>query len=149
MRAAFAALAAAGSVLVLGGCASDIADGVEEARSSAASIGSDVRSSAASVGSGVRKSCAAAKDPMVTLYDLGGKLAESPEQRQALAPQVRATVDRLGTAIGDRTELKPVLAAGRDLADSLNDANEAAVELAGRQAQVAVRSGQALCKLAG
>ena len=42
-----ATLAAAGSILVLAGCASDVGSGIDGARSSAASIGAGVRSSAA------------------------------------------------------------------------------------------------------
>jgi hypothetical protein len=149
MRAALAALAAAGSILVLGGCATDIADGVDEARGSAASIGAGVRSSAASVGAGTRRTCAAAKAPMAALDSLAGRLVEHPELRTQLAPQVRTTLDQLSRAIGDRGELQPVVAAGKDLAQALGGANESAIELSGRQAQLAVRSGQAVCKLAG
>lgn len=148
MRAALAALAAGASILVLGGCATDVVNSVDEARSSAASIGAGIRSSAASLGSGAKQACAASKTSMAQLDSLAGTLAEQPERRAELAPQVRATVDRLGTAIGDRSELQPVLAAGRDLAEATGDANQAAVTLAARQTQVAVRSTQALCKLA-
>jgi hypothetical protein len=149
MRAALVALAAGASILGLGGCATDIVNGVDEARSSAASAGAGIRSSAASLGAGARQACTAAKTPMTQLDSLAGTLADQPERRAELAPQVRATVDRLGTAIGDRAELQPVLAAGRDLTDAVGDADQAAVVLAARQTQVAVRSGQGLCRLAG
>lgn len=149
MHAALAALAASASILVLGGCATDVVNGVDEARSSAASIGAGIRSSAASLGAGAKQACAASKSSMTQLDSLAGTLAAQPERRAELAPQVRATVDRLGTAIGDRAELQPVLAAGRDLSEATGEANQDAVTLAARQTQVAVRSGQALCKLAG
>jgi hypothetical protein len=85
---------------------------------------------------------------MTTLDDLAGKLAADAGQRQALLPQVRSTVDKLAGTIDDRPELQPVVAAGRGLVDAMGDASETTVELAARQTQVAVRSGQALCKLA-
>lgn len=149
MRAALVALVAGVSLLTVGGCASDVADGVSEARSSAASIGSELRSSASSLGAGTRQACRAAGPQLTELDGLAGRLADNPGDRAELAPEVRATVDRLGTAIGDQTELQPVIAAGRDLAESVATANEAAVVAAARQAQVAVRSGQTLCKVAG
>jgi hypothetical protein len=148
MRAALAVLAAATSVLVLGGCASDVGDGIDEARSSAASIGAGVRSSAASIGAGLRQTCQASDSQLSTLDDLGGKLADNAGRRTELAPQVRRTADELATSVGDRTELQPVVAAARDLAKAVGGSNESAVELSGRQAQVAVRSAQGLCKLA-
>jgi hypothetical protein len=158
MRVALAALAAAGSMLVLAGC-SDVQTGANQAASSAASIGAGVRSSAASIGSGVRSSaasigaglrsaCQAGAGPMTTLDDLAGKLADDAEQRKTLLPQVRSTVDALASAVDDRPELQPVVAAGRGLVDAMGDSSETTVELAARQAQVAVRSGQALCKVA-
>ena len=146
MRAALAALAA-GSMLVLAGC-SDVRDSAGEAASSAASIGAGVRSSAASIGAGLRSACRAGDSSMTALDDLAGKLAQDGGQRQALLPQVRQTVDKLAAAVDDRAELQPVVAAGRDLVDAMGDASETTVELAARQTQVAVRSGQALCKLA-
>jgi translation initiation factor 2 gamma subunit (eIF-2gamma) len=149
MRSALAALAAGASILVLGGCASDVVSGAEEARNSAASLGSDLRSSASSVGAGSRQACQRSGPQLTQLDSLAGRLAAEPGTRRALAPEVRATVDKLGTAIGDRTELQPVVAAGRDLTEAIGDANESAVVLAARQAQVAVRSAQAVCKLAG
>ena len=147
MRAALAALAAAGSILALAGC-SDVQDSAGEAASSAASIGAGIRSSAASIGAGLRSTCQASDSSMTTLDDLAGKLADNAEQRQALLPQVRQTVDKLASAVDDRSELQPVVSAGRDLVDAMGDSSETTVELAARQTQVAVRSGQALCKLA-
>ena len=61
---------------------------------------------------------------------------------------MRATVDQLAEAVDDRPELQPVVAAGRALVEAMGDASEATVEVAARQTQVAVRSGQALCKVA-
>jgi hypothetical protein len=147
MRAAFAALAAAGSILVLAGC-SDVKDSAGEAASSAASIGAGIRSSAASIGSGLRGACQAGDAAMTTLDDLAGKLAENGEQSKTLLPQVRSTVDKLAGAVDDRAELQPVVAAGRELVKAMADSSETTVELAARQTQVAVRSGQALCKVA-
>ena len=147
MRAALAALVAAGSMLALAGC-SDVRDSAGEAAGSAASIGAGIRSSAASVGAGLRSACRAGDSSMTTLDDLAGKLADHAEQRQALLPQVRETVDRLAGAVDARSELQPVVSAGRDLVDALGDSSETAVELAARQTQVAVRSGKALCTVA-
>jgi opacity protein-like surface antigen len=149
MRRFLAVAALTLPLLAASACASDVVDGVNEARSSAASIGSDIRGSAASVGSGVRTSCRASKTQLATLDDLSGKLADNADLRDQLAPQVRSTVDQLATRIGDRTELQPVVAAGRDLTKALGDANETTVEVSARQAQVAVRSAQAVCKVAG
>lgn len=134
-------------MLALAGC-SDVQDSAGEAASSAASIGAGIRSSAASIGAGLRSACQAGDSSMTTLDDLAGKLADNSEQRQALLPQVRATVDRLASAVDDRSELQPVVSAGRDLVDAMGDSGETTVELAARQTQVAVRSGQALCTLA-
>lgn len=145
MRAALAALAA-GSMLVLAGC-SDVQDGAGEAASSAASIGAGIRSSAASIGAGLRSACQASDASMTTLDDLAGKLADNADQRQELLPQVRQTVDKLAGEVDDRSELQPVVSAGRDLVDAMGDSSETTVELAARQTQVAVRSGQAVCKL--
>jgi hypothetical protein len=147
MRAALAALAAAGSMLVLAGC-SDVQNGANEAASSAASIGAGVRSSAASLGAGLKSACQASDSSMTTLDDLSGKIADNAEQRKALLPQVRSTVDKLASTVDDRAELQPVVAAGRELVKAMSDSSEATVELAARQTQVAVRSGQALCKVA-
>ena len=146
MRATLAALAA-GSMLVLAAC-SDVRDSAGEAASSAASIGAGVRSSAASIGAGLRSACKASESSMTTLDDLAGKLADNADQRQALLPQVRSTVDKLAGAVDDRAELQPVVTAGRELVEAMGDGSETTVELAARQAQVAVRSGQALCALA-
>jgi hypothetical protein len=148
MRASLAALTTVASVLVLGGCASDVGSGIDEARSSAASIGAGVRSSAASIGAGLKQACDASKGQLTTLDDLGGKLADNAGQAAQLAPQVRQASDRLAASAGDRTELKPAVAAGRDLVKAVGSGDESAVELSGRQAQVAVRSAQGLCKLA-
>jgi hypothetical protein len=148
MRASLAALTTVASVLVLGGCASDVGSGIDEARSSAASIGAGVRSSAASIGAGLRQACDAGKSQLTALDDLGGKLADNSGRAAELAPQVRRTADQLATAVGDRTELQPVVAAGRDLVKAIGDGDESAVELSGRQAQVAARSAQTLCRLA-
>jgi hypothetical protein len=146
MRAALAALAA-GSMLVLAGC-SDVQNGASEAASSAASVGAGIRSSAASIGAGLRSACQASASSMTTLDDLAGKLADNADQRQELLPQVRQTVDKLASEVDDRTELQPIVSAGRDLVDAMGDSSETTVELAARQTQVAVRSGQAVCKLA-
>ena len=147
MRAALAALAAAGSILALAGC-SDVTNGASEAASSAASIGAGIRSSAASIGTGLRSVCQAAGGSMSTLDDLAGKVADDADQRQALLPQVRDTVDKLAKAISDRGELEPVVAAGRDLVDAMGKSSETTVVLAARETQVAVRSGQTLCSAA-
>jgi uncharacterized protein YoxC len=147
MRAALAALTAAGSMLLVAGC-SDVRDSANEAASSAASIGAGIRSSAASIGAGLRSACQASDSSMTTLDDLAGKIADNAEQRKQLLPQVRSTVDDLAGQIQGRAELEPVVSAGRDLVTAVGDSSEATAELAARQAQVAVRSGQALCKLA-
>jgi hypothetical protein len=147
MRAALAALAAAGSMLVLAGC-SDVRDSANDAASSAASVGAGIRSSAASLGAGLRSACQASDSSMTTLDDLAGKLADNAEQRKQLLPQVRETVDKLASSVDDRSELQPVVEAGRELVTAMGDSSETSVELAARQAQVAVRSGQALCKVA-
>ena len=146
MRAALAALAA-GSMLVLAGC-SDVQNGAGEAASSAASVGAGIRSSAASIGAGLRSACQASASSMTTLDDLAGKLADNADQRQELLPQVRQTVDKLASEVDDRSELQPIVSAGRDLVDAMGDSSETTVELSARQTQVAVRSGQAVCKLA-
>ena len=146
MRAALAALAA-GSMLVLAGC-SDVQNGANEAASSAASIGAGIRSSAASIGAGLRSACQASDASMTTLDDLAGKLADNADQRQELLPQVRQTVDKLASEVDERSELQPIVSAGRDLVDAMGDSSETTVELSARQTQVAVRSGQAVCKLA-
>lgn len=140
MRAVLAVLAASAAVLCLSACetADDVRSGVEEARSSAASIGS-----------GTRQACRAGEAELSTLGDLSTKLADNPDLRVQLAPQVRQTVDRLAADIGTRTELQPVVAAARELASSVGEANRTALELAARQTVLAVRSAQGVCKLAG
>jgi hypothetical protein len=148
MRASLAALTTVASVLVLGGCASDVGSGIDEARSSAASIGAGVRSSAASIGAGLKRTCDASKSQLTTLDDLGGKLADDATRSAQLAPEVRLASARLAAAAGDRTELKPAVAAGRDLAKAVGSGDDSAIELSGRQAQAAARSAQGLCKLA-
>jgi hypothetical protein len=147
MRAPLAALTTVAAVLVLGGCASDVGSGIDEARSSAASIGAGVRSSAASIGAGLRTACDASKSRLTTLDSLGGRLADDSRQAAQLAPQVRQTADQLATAAGDRNEFTPVVAAGRDLVKAVDSGDDSAIELSARQAQVAVRSAQALCSL--
>src|SRR6187455_862882 len=122
MRAALAALGAAGSILVLAGC-SDVQNGASEAASSAASIGAGVRSSAASIGAGVRSACQASDGSMATLDELAGTLADNADQRQALLPQVRQTVDTLAAQVDDRSELQPVVSAGRGLVDAMSDSS--------------------------
>lgn len=140
MRAILAALAASAAVVTLGACeaADDVRTGVDQARSSAASIGT-----------GVRTACRASGDNLTKLDDLSGRLADDPDLRVQLAPQVRQTVGQLTSSIGDQTQLQPVLAAARDLSESIGDANRTSIEVSARQAQVAVRSAQALCNLAG
>jgi len=140
LTAVLAAAAASLSILAVGGCeaADDVQSGIDEARSSAASIGA-----------GARQACRASGSELTRMDDLAGQLAEDPSQRIQLAPEVRETTDRLAAAIGDRAELQPVLAAARDLSEAVGEADQATVETSARQAQVAVRSAQALCKLAG
>jgi hypothetical protein len=139
MRAALLALLALATIGTAG-CetADDVRSGVEEARSSAASIGA-----------GARAACQAAEDELATLGDLSDRLAADPQLRVELAPQVRQAADRLATAVGSRAELQPVVVAARELATAVGDADEATVEAAARQAAVAIRSAQAGCKLAG
>lgn len=140
MRSALVAVAASAAVLCLAACdtTDDVRSGVEQARSSASSIGA-----------GTRTACRASATELTTLGDLSTKLADDPDLRVKLAPQVRQTVDRLAADVGSRAELQPVVAAARELASSVGDANRTTVEVSARQAVVAVRSAQALCKLAG
>jgi hypothetical protein len=141
MRAALlVALAAASVAVSTAACetADDVRSGVEEARSSAASIGA-----------GARAACRASEDELRTLGDLSDRLAADPDLRVELAPQVRQTVDRLAAEVGTRPELQPVVIAARELATSLGQANRATVEVSARQAALAIRSAQASCKLAG
>jgi hypothetical protein len=117
--------------------AEDVRSGVDEARSSAASLGA-----------GAREACRASDDELVKLDELSGALADDPSQRARLAPQVRQTVDRLAAAVGSRAELQPVVAASRELASAVGQASRDTVEVTARQTQVAVRAAQALCGLA-
>jgi hypothetical protein len=141
MRAALlVALAACAVAVSTAGCetADDVRSGVEEARSSAASIGV-----------GARAACRASEDELKTLGDLSDRLAADPDLRVELAPQVRQTVDRLAAEVGTRAELQPVVVAARELASSLGEANRATVEVAARQAALTIRTTQASCRLAG
>lgn len=140
MRSALAAVAASAAVLCLAACETtdDVRSGVDQARSSAASIGA-----------GTRTACRASAAELTTLGDLSTTLADDPDLRVKLAPQVRQTVDRLAADVGSRAELQPVVAAAQELASSVGEANRTTVEVSARQAVVAVRSAQALCKLAG
>ena len=117
--------------------ADDVRSGVDEARSSAASIGA-----------GAREACRASEDEVRTLGELSSRLAEDPGLRVQLAPQVRQVVDRLAAEVGSRAELQPVVAAARDLASAVGQANRNTVEVAARQAVLAVRSAQAACSFA-
>jgi hypothetical protein len=117
--------------------AEDVRSGVDEARSSAASIGA-----------GAREACRASEDELRTLGDLSSRLADNPDLRVQLAPQVRQVVDRLAAEVGSRAELQPVVAAARELASSVGQANREVVEVAARQSVLAVRSAQAACRLA-
>ena len=141
MRALLAVLAAASAVAVsTTACenADEVRSGVEEARSSAASIGA-----------GARAACRAGEDELETLGDLSDRLAADPDLRVELAPQVRQTVDRLAAEVGTRAELQPAVTAARQLASSLGEANRTTVEVSARQAALAIRSAQASCKLTG
>jgi hypothetical protein len=140
MRATLAALAVSAAVLTLGACgaAEDVRTGVEQARSSAASLGA-----------GAKAACSSSKANLAKLDGLSTKLADNPDLRVELAPQVRQTVAQLTSSIGDRAELQPVLASARDLSESIGEANRTSVETSARQAQLAVRSAQALCSIAG
>ena len=106
------------------------------------------RSSAASVASGTRQACQASKTTLATLGDQAQQLADNPDLRTRLAPQIRDTVDTLVTQVGSRPELGGVVAAARDLAGAVGSANEAQVEVAARQAVVAVKGAQGVCDLA-
>ena len=141
MRAALAA-AVGSAVLLFGAAACDTA---EEVRSGV----DEARSSAASVGAGAREACRASKDELTSLGDLAGRLADNPDLRVELAPEIRRTVDRLAREVGDRSELQPVVAAARDLAGAVGQANRDTVEAAARQTVVAVRGAEALCRVAG
>jgi hypothetical protein len=141
MRAAAVATALAAAFLLAGAASCDTAgevrSGVDEARSSAASVGA-----------GAREACRASEDELKTLGDLSSRLADNPDLRVQLAPQVRQTVDRLAAEVGSRAELQPVVLAARALAAAVGEANRDAVEVAARQAVLAVRSAQGVCRLA-
>lgn len=132
---------AAVAALLLGAVSCETAD---EVRSGV----NEARSSAASLGAGAREACRAAEDELRTLGDLSQQLADDPDLRVRLAPQVRETVDRLVAEVGTRPELAPVVAASRELASSVGQANRATVEVAARQTVLAVRSATAGCSLA-
>ena len=140
MRPLLAALAASAAVFALGGCQAteDVRSGVEQARSSAASLGS-----------GAADACRASRPHVTTLNDLADRLAADPDLRVQLAPQVRRAVGQLTASVGDQPELQPVVVAARDLGESIGQANRASVELAARQAQAALVSTRTLCNLAG
>lgn len=140
MRALLAALAASAAVLTLGACQAteEVRSGVDQARSSAAALGA-----------GVADACRASRPHVAALGDLATRLAEDSDLRVELAPQVRRTVGQLASSIGDQPELRPALVAARDLSESVGQANRASVELAARQAQVALVSTRSLCNLVG
>ncbi len=139
MRAALLAVALFAAITATGcEAAEDVRSEVEGAASSAASIGA-----------GARQACRASADELKTLGDLSDRLAANPELRTELAPQVRQTVDKLAAEVGSRAELKPVVAATRELANAVGQANQATVEAAARQAAAAIRSTQAGCRVAG
>jgi predicted small secreted protein len=140
MRAALLAAAVVLTAVTTAACdtADEVRSGVEEAASSAASIGA-----------GAREACRASEDELKTLGDLADRLAAEPDLRTELAPQVRQTVDQLATEVGSRAELQPVVIAARELASAVGEANRDTVELAARQAATAIRSTQAGCRLAG
>lgn len=137
-----AILAAAVVIATLGltGCqaAEDVRAGVQEAASSAASIGA-----------GARQACRASADELTRLGDLSDRLASNPDLSPELAPQVKQVVDQLATAVGTRPELQPVVLATRELARVVGEANRSTVELTAQQAAAAIRSTQAGCRLAG
>ena len=118
--------------------ADDVRGGVEEAASSAASIGA-----------GAREACRASEDELTRLGDLADRLSAEPDLSPELAPQVRQTVDKLAAEVGSRPELQPVVAASRELAAAVGEANRDTVEVTARQAAAAIRSTQAGCRLTG
>src|SRR6201995_3690447 len=120
MRRLLAVLAASGSLVVLAGCASDVGNSIDEAKSSAASVGAGVRSSAASVTAALRQACQASGTSLTQPDDLRGKLADASATPAQLTPQAKQTVDNLAAQVGDRDELAPVVAAGRDLVKALD-----------------------------
>ncbi len=140
MRAPLAAALLAAAALAVTGCetADDVRSGVEEAASSAASIGA-----------GAREACRASEDELTRLGDLADRLAAEPDLSPELAPQVKQTVDKLAAEVGSRPELQPVVVATRELASVVGEANRDTVEVAARQAAAAIRSTQAGCRLTG
>jgi hypothetical protein len=134
-------LAAAFLALLLGAASCSAADDVQKGVDQA-------RSSAASVAAGTRQACTASRSTLATLGDLAQRLADNPDLRTRLAPQVRTTVDALVGQIGSRPELRGVVAAARDLASAVGHANRTQVELAAKEAVVAVKGAQGVCDLA-
>lgn len=134
-------LAAMAFALLFGAVSCDTAD---EVRSGV----NDARSSAASLSAGTRQACIAGKDSLATLGDLSQQLADNPDLRTKLAPQIRSTVDKLVSQVGSRPELGGVVAAARDLTSAVGDANATTVEATARQTVVAVKGAQAVCNLA-
>ena len=154
MRAHLAAAAVLFAALSVTACeaAEDARSGVEEAASSAASIGAgarDAASSAASIGADAREACRASADELTQLGDLADRLSAEPDLSPELAPQVKQTVDKLAAEVGSRPELQPVVVATRELASAVGEANRDTVEVAARQAAAAIRSTQAGCRLVG
>jgi hypothetical protein len=134
-------LAALGVAFLLGGTACDAADDVRSGVN-------DARSSAASLAAGTRQACTAGKDNLAKLGDLSQRLADNPDLRTQLAPQIRATADQLVSQIGSRPELGGMVAAARDISSAVGDANATTVEAAARQTVVAVKAAQGVCNLA-
>jgi hypothetical protein len=119
------------------GATDDVRNGVDQARSSAASIAA-----------GTRQACTASRTTLATLGDLAQQLADNPDLRTRLAPQVRQTVDKLVSQLGSRPELGGIVAAARDLSSAVASANRTQVEVAAKQTVVAVRGAQGVCDLA-
>jgi hypothetical protein len=139
MRAALIAVSLLAAVAATAcEAADDVRSGVDEAASSAASIGA-----------GAREACRASEDELKTLGELADRLAAEPDLRTELAPQVRETVDQLATEVGSRAELQPVVVAARKLASAVGEANRDSVEVTARQAAAAIRTTQSGCRLAG
>ncbi|HEX6755125.1 MAG TPA: hypothetical protein VF109_04175 [Mycobacteriales bacterium] len=134
-------LAALPLVLLLGAVSCDAAGEVQGGIDQA-------RSSAASATAGLRQACTASRTSLATLGDLAQQLADNPDLRTRLAPRVRTAVDELVGQVGSRPELRGVVAAARDLTSAIGTANRAQVELAAKQAVVAVKGAQGVCDLA-
>ena len=117
--------------------ADDVRGGVEGARNSAASVVA-----------GTRQACQASDANRKTLGDLSQKLADNPDLRQRLAPQVKDTVDKLVSQIGSRPARGGAVAAARDLSTAIGDANATQVKLAAQQAVVALKAAQGVCDVA-